>query len=248
MTPASSSIDFAPLILALAGLITSFGGAIVWYVRFVLNKQSQLFDDALKRNMELSNTLNATQQHNARLAENNRAMKDDIQELRDKLDKLQRQFEEIQGQRDSERRKAEQRAVEYQNEIIKRDRTITALRDEIADFKRQLATVNERLNTMNTDYAAVVTERDKLRKETEALAELVATLQRENAAVTKHNSELDDKVRTMQRDLELLKAQTALPPAPSPELIAAKRGTNEVKVVKPTLRPEDVEPSGDDAA
>lgn len=245
MTPVNaSSIDFGPLILALAGLITSFGGAIVWYVRSVLGKQSQLFDDALKRNAELQNALSATQSHNARLAENNRSLRDDMQELRDKITSLERRIDEIQGQRDTERRRADERALEYQNEIIDRDRKIKRLQDEISDLNKRFDVVNERLAAMNSDYAAVVTERDKLRKETEALAKLVARLQTENAAVTKHNGELDGKVHKLESDMAMMKAATApsaLDTAPHDNtmiVLEAKRKTNETLKIEPEPPPE----------
>lgn len=246
MNPSTSQIDFAPLILALAGLITSFGGAIVWYVRSVLTKQSQLFDDALHRNLELSNMLSATQTHNARLAEANRVMRDDIQELRDKFEALQKRFDELQGQRNTERMASEQRALQYQNEIIERDRTIRLLREEITALNKRLDEVNKRLNAMNMDYEAVVSERDKLREGTQKMADEIAALQRENAAVTKHNGELDEKIRKLQADMDMMKAQTA--PATPPLAPEDEIGLVELRKAKETLiHPKD-NPPGDKSA
>lgn len=243
------SIDVAPLITALVSLLTTFGGLMVWYVRTTVKKQEELLDKALRRNEQLSSDLLDTKADKAALTERNKAMKDDIDELRSAVMSLQHRFDDLMEQRNKERLKADERALQYQNEIIERDKNIKALQKEnarlvkeIDSLKEALKSINQRLNTLNTDYSAVVTERDRLRAETKVMSDEIAALQRENAAVTKHNGEMDEKVRKMQADLDMVKAQTApsaLTTAPNDDaelgqklLADERRKTDKYPVVK----------------
>lgn len=242
LTPAETTQALAPIILAFAGAITGGFSLFYWFIKSEMSRMRSQINGLAAENQHLHGNLSKAQVKNATLEAREDKLKEDIKELREKVEEVQARLNEMQGQRDDERRKAEKRALDYQDEIIKRDKENTALKDEIARLKKQLEVIENKLTAINYDYAAVVAERDELRKKTEILERKVAAMEAENAAVTKHNGELDGKIRQMQDDMDAMKAQvapSALDTAPDDNgfghklLAEAKRITDLVPKVEP---------------
>lgn len=208
--------DYGPLIAALAALIPTFGGLMVWYIRITVTRAAEMLKESNARGDKLQDEVTDEKAKNATLTERNRQIDKDIKELQREIRQLKEDMAEYRRQRSEEQKTYKARALDYQNELIKRDKSIKtlqdenkALRDDLEQFKGQLTVIQNKLTAINFDYAAVVVERDELRKKTETLEGKVAAMQAENAAVTKHNGELDGKIRRMQVDMEDLKAQAA---------------------------------------
>lgn len=206
--PTAPTIDYAPLLLALAGMLTSFGALTVWYIRTTVTKQAAMLDKALQHNAQLATAMSTTRVQNAILSERNQQMAQDIKDLQRAIKQCQDDLVALRDQRENEREAYDRRALQYQNEIVERDQTIKALRAEIAGLRTRLDDISQRLNQINSDYILVVSERDQLRNDKAALAKEVADLQAEISAVTKHNSQLDETVRKLRVDLDALRAQS----------------------------------------
>jgi len=247
-------IDIAPIVLSFAGLVAAFTSFVFWYMRKTFTKQEQMLDKSLTHGHQLQNELTIEKAKNATLTERERQMDRDIKQLQREIRQLQDDMADYRQQRTKEQETYKQRALEYQNQIIERDKQIKALQDErdkrikalhdeIEGFKKRLDDVNKRLNTLNTDYVQVVSERDRLREEKATMEKEKTDMKAEMTALTNHNMEMDEKMRKMQADLDMVKAQnapSALDVAPRTndgyELnlnAHRKRETDQIKMVEP---------------
>lgn len=164
-------------------------------------------------------------------------------ESMDRIDRLITTSEREREEHKIERNEWREDRNEWKQERTERDERDRLLKDQVESLTRELEAVRRELEAVHSESS----ERETVIKEqSKIIDEQAKTISRHEKTITQQAeriSALEAQVKELEKlRVETLKAMPALPPAPSAELIAAKRGTNEVKVVK-----DDVKPPGDAA-
>lgn len=221
-------------------LVAALIGLAVFQIQsYLRSRKNRQRIEAVKKQAEANDE--EAREHRAKVEQDTQALVNRFaQESLDRIDRLLATLDRERDEHKIERGEWREDRDEWKKERLERDQREKLMNEQVESLRRELEAVRRELEAVreeSSERETVIKEQSKvIEAQTEKIRQHEATIQQLQERV-KTLEDTNAQLERMSR--EALKAAPSLAPAPSPELIEAKRKTNQVPKIAP---PEDIDP------